>query len=59
MVVMLLRNEMLELVGGSTAGCVGAVIGLSLGLLFGAAVTGGAALAVAGAYMPLAAVFCA
>lgn len=60
MIVLLLRSEMLEIVGGMTdAGCIGAVIGLSLGLLFGAAVTGGAALAVAGAYAPIAAVFCA
>jgi hypothetical protein len=59
MIVLLLRSEMLELVGGSDAGCIGAVIGLSLGLLFGAAVTGGAALAVAGAYAPLLAVVCA
>lgn len=58
MIVLLLRSEMLELVGGSAASCVGFWIGASLALLAGAAATGGAALAVAGAYAPLGAVFC-
>jgi hypothetical protein len=56
--ILLSRLDMADLVGGSAASCLGAVFGISLGLLFGAAATGGAALAIAGAYAPLAAAFC-
>jgi hypothetical protein len=58
MITLLSRAELAHVIGGSEAGCIGAVIGISLSLLFGAAVTGGAALAVAGAYTPLLAAFC-
>jgi hypothetical protein len=56
--MILSQLHMAVLVAGNAGECVGAVIGLSLGLLAAAALTGGAALAVGGAYAPLLAVFC-
>ena len=59
MIALLARTEMMDLIGGMTsAGCVGAVIGISLSLLGAATVTAGAGLAIAGAYAPLLAAFC-
>ena len=47
------------IVGGlGSAECIGIIIGLSLGFLVGAAVTGGVLLALAGAYLPIAAAAC-
>ncbi len=44
--------------GGTNWSCVGAVLGFSFAALTAAAVTGGAGLAIAGAYAPVALVFC-
>jgi len=56
--MILSQLQMAAMIAGNSGECIGAVIGLSLGLLFAAAATGGAGLAIAGAYTPLLAVFC-
>ena len=56
--MILTQIQMAAMIAGNSGECVAAVIGLSLGLLFAAAATGGAGLAVAGAYSPLLGVFC-
>ena len=49
--------KMLSVVG--KASCAAKVAGVALGLLVGAAFTGGVGLLIAGAYLPIAMAFCA
>ena len=55
----LAEEALANVVGGFGAiDCAAIIIGISLGLLFIGAVTVGAGLVVAGAYLPIAAAFC-